>query len=379
MSASADKPHLRILLVSPLGRGGNGGIDRLMDGVCGAFEEADTVSIERITSRGPKLAAMLWFMPVAICRILLAGLLQRADAVHINLSSNGSSYRKILLAAACRIAGLPYLIHLHGSEFREFWNRCGKVRRAMIRTMLMRASRILVLGTPWAEFMRGIVPEAAGHIMILPNATAPQAPRQSSPAPDEARILFIGRLGARKGTPQLVSALAKLKDLPDWHCVIAGDGDIGTTKAAVAAAGLMERIDVPGWMDAASTAQMLREANVLALPSFAENLPMSVIEGMAYGLAVVTTPVGATQDIIRDGKTGLLVQPGDIDALAQALRRVITDKALRMKLGANAHVFQRQHLSLPGYSQRLTDIWREIADPHHSAENPCMARKSPAA
>ena len=88
---------------------------------------------------------------------------------------------------------------------------------------------------------------------------------------------------------------------------------------------------------------------------------MSVIEGMAHGLAIVTTPVGATEDIIRDGETGLLVPPGDVDALSRALRRVITDDCLRKMLGTNARAFQTQHLSLPGYCTRLGDIWTEVA------------------
>jgi glycosyltransferase involved in cell wall biosynthesis len=88
---------------------------------------------------------------------------------------------------------------------------------------------------------------------------------------------------------------------------------------------------------------------------------MSVIEAMGAGLAVVTTPVGATADIIHDGQTGLLVAPGDSAMLTDALEKVVRDKDLRERLSKSAHEFHHQHLEISQYARRLISIWDEAA------------------
>jgi glycosyltransferase involved in cell wall biosynthesis len=89
---------------------------------------------------------------------------------------------------------------------------------------------------------------------------------------------------------------------------------------------------------------------------------MSVIEAMAAGLAVVTTPVGAIEDIISNGETGLLVPPGDIDALTAALLRLLEDAALRRRLGEAARAAHAERLAIGPYVARLEAIWREVAN-----------------
>lgn len=368
---------LRVLLISPAGRGGAGGIDRLMDSVVDAFEagHGGNVEIERIVSRGPNAVATLWMLPLALLRIAGARLAGRADVVHVNLSSYGSAWRKIVIANFSRLLRLPYVVHLHGSEFREFWTGSTGLKRRLIDGLFAHAQRIALLGTPWAALVREMVPRAGGRIALLPNATATgeRGPRGDGPA----HILFIGELGNRKGTPQLVEALARLRTRKGWRATIAGNGAVEETRKAAAGHGL-KHVAIPGWVGPAGVAGLLADADILVLPSFNENLPMSVIEGMAHGLAVVATPVGATGDIVRDGDTGLLVEPGDVAALAGALSRLVDDKALRERLGRNAHAFQRENLEIGSYAARLADLWRAAARREEPAAYPAAEPLEPA-
>ena len=145
--------------------------------------------------------------------------------------------------------------------------------------------------------------------------------------------------------------------------MLAGDGPVDETRAEVRRLDLSDRVEVPGWVGPAEVDRLLQEADVLTLPSLSENLPMSVIEGMSAGLAVVTTPVGATPDIIEDGRTGLLSPPGDAAALAAALRRVVEDKPLRLRLGEAALAFHREALDIPAFTDRLLQVWRDAQRP----------------
>lgn len=360
---TASSPPLRVLIVTPLGKGGMGGIDRIMDEVAEQIE-ATTPSGLTVSFGVTRGQGNIVWSPFLLARIIVgvAGhpFGYGPDVVHVNLSSHGSTWRKLVVTRVLRLLGIPYVIHLHGSGFREFWNRAGLPLSSQIRAMFAGAACVIVLGQVWSAYIRSRVPEIAGRIRILPNAT-PVAPERQRGADQPVVILFLGLVGARKGVPQLVDALTRLGARNDWCAVIAGNGAVEQTRAVLAERGLAERVTMPGWVGPADVTRLLAAADILVLPSFEENLPMSVIEGMAHGLAVVTTPVGATEDIIRDDETGLLVPAGDVEALTAALTRLLSDRGLRQRLGDAARAFQRDHLEIGGYVERLVGIWRSVA------------------
>src|SRR5206468_805374 len=95
--------------------------------------------------------------------------------------------------------------------------------------------------------------------------------------------------------------------------------------------GLADRVDVTGWVGAAETDALLAGAHLLLLPSREEGLPMSVLEAIARGIPVVTTPVGAIPDVVQDGVQGLVVEPGDSGALAAAIAELLADEPRRRR------------------------------------------------
>lgn len=353
---------LNVLVATPSGRDGQGGIDRIMAALGDEFDRQGTtnVHVEFAASRGKgHIALSPFYLAAFMARMTALRLTGKVDVVHINLSSRGSTYRKMQIAWLARLLGIPYVLHLHGGSYDEFWEADGFMSRR-IRSLFTGAARILVLGRAWRDFVALRAPEAADRIVVLPNATAhPALPRRGGG--DTAHILFLGRIGDRKGTPQLGEALRNMRDLPGWRATIAGDGNVEGARATAAEYGLTDRVTIPGWVGADGVAELIDSADILVLPSFAENLPLSVIEGMAAGLAVVTTPVGAVRDIISDGETGLLVEPGDVQGLTAALTRVVKDPDLREKLGAKARRYHQDKLDLLPYSNEICRIWRDAA------------------
>jgi len=294
-------------------------------------------------------------------RLLGAPLGAGPDLLHINLSSHGSALRKMAIARLARSLGLPYVVHLHGSGFREYWDEASPALSERIRAMFNGAARVLVLGSVWRDYVSRKVPEAVDRIQILPNATPAPAALPPFRAEGPVHIVFLGFVGPRKGAPELVRALGALKDRSDWRATVAGNGEVEAMQREVEKLGIAEKVALPGWVGPARVRELLAEADIVVLPSYEENLPMSVIEGMAYGRAVVATPVGAVEDILIDGETGLLVPVGDSDALAAAFARLLDDPALRERLGAAATDFHRRNLDMDVYVGRLKDIWRATA------------------
>jgi glycosyltransferase involved in cell wall biosynthesis len=359
IASEAAYVSLRVLVASPLGRGGRGGIDRVMDNLVTAVESGGApLKVQVLPTRGMgRSALMMPLMTWFLIRMVLGRVTRTIDLVHINVAYGGSVTRKALLAAVCGWLGLPYVLHVHGSKFHETWSNGGPGMRGRMRGLVVGAARVVVLGSIWRDFVIGIGCDPAKAI-IVPNATVHPEVGNVQAVDRPVRILFLGKMGARKGTPQLIEALAMIRDLDGWQATLGGDGETEATRASIVELGLADRVKVTGWLGPDEVEQLEAFHDIMVLPSFNENLPMSVIEGMAHGMAVIATPVGAVSDIIVDGESGMLVPVGDVAALAAALRRCVEDTELRAALGARARAVHAAHLDLEDYAGRIEAVWR---------------------
>ncbi|MBR0795969.1 glycosyltransferase family 4 protein [Bradyrhizobium jicamae] len=355
---------LHVVVFTPLGEGGQGGVDRMMDGLRSALKIDRFANLKTyfFTTRGPgSIFLSPLFLAHAIIRLLLLRLLGRVDVVHINLSAFGSAYRKLILARISSICRLPYVLHLHSGQFDHFWDSRKRMLKKEIDLMFLNSQGIVVLGCYWKKVVSDRLPACSGKAVIVPNATPTAVSNGPKVMREAANILFLGRLGPEKGVPELVAALARLGSNSRWRATLAGDGAVNDTRAAVVRAGLGDRTSVPGWVDSAQVETLLQEADILVLPSLSENLPMSVIEALAHGAAVICTPVGALPEIIEHERTGLIVKPGDVEGLASALGRLIEDPDFRRRLAENGKALHKGRLDIEVCAERLVAIWTEAA------------------
>ena len=364
LQRAPDLKVLNVLVATPVAATGQGGIDRVMAALKGELERDPRGTSPHFgATRGAGSVAL---SPLYLMRFLGRMVTMRAsgklDLVHINLASNGSTHRKMIVAALARTLGVPYVLHLHGGDYPNFWKDDGSALGRRIRRMFVGAARIVVLGETWRKFVVSRAPEVADRVVIVPNAAAqPSLPHVGGG--ETAHILFLGRINDMKGAPQLGEALSRMKNLPNWRATLAGDGHVEAARAKTAEYGLADRVDLPGWVGPDRVAELIASADILVLPSFIENLPLSIIEAMASGVAVVATPVGAVPDIVRDGETGLLVPVGDVDALEAALTRLVRDPALRHRLGAAGRALHREKLDLSPFADTMQRVWAEAAAP----------------
>jgi glycosyltransferase involved in cell wall biosynthesis len=141
------------------------------------------------------------------------------------------------------------------------------------------------------------------------------------------RLLFVGRLAEQKGLPILLDALAKVEGAT---LDIAGDGpERKMLEQKVNDLNISERVKILGYQSQPQVRALLKQADVFVMSSFAEGLPVVLMEAMAAGVPVVATWVAGIPEIVRDERNGLLIPPGDANALAQAIRRLLNDPDLR--------------------------------------------------
>ena len=142
--------------------------------------------------------------------------------------------------------------------------------------------------------------------------------------------------------------------------ILGGDGDINSATELTRQLGLSERVRFLGWVSGADKEARLAAATVFVLPSYNEGLPMSVLEAMSWGIPIVATPVGGIKEIVRHEKEGIIVDPGDIKGLTDALRKVLDDMPLRQRLGSDARERIQEafcdDVVLPG----LEKIWMQL-------------------
>src|SRR5579883_3310782 len=226
--------------------------------------------------------------------------------------------------------------------------------RKAIERLFLSAARVLVLGATWAEFVRGQIGVPAARISILPNAVP--APRQPSPLEraEPPLIVFVGQLHEQKGADVLLQALSRLDGRgPRWQAQLLGGGEVAGYRARIARLGLADRVQAPGWTAPQTVRSCLARARIFVLPSLIENLPMALLEAMSYGLCPVVTPVGAVPEVVSHGACGLIVPRGDSEALAGALRRLLGDRALMLRLGEAARRRWRESHDIRDYVTRL--------------------------
>lgn len=303
---------------------------------------------------------MIAFFPIRIVKFLRLCVLRRIDVCHINLSTGASTFRKITFASICRIFGISYIIHLHGGKYQEFFAHASAPYRRVIMSFFQHAARVIVLGDKWKRFVISRIGVAEPKVIILPNAVTGPVDFAAMKKVEPIQILFLGRLFEPKGINELIDALSdpRLKRL-SWTAVLAGDGEVARYRKKIQDLGLSERIAVPGWVDSACVEDFLTRSTIFALPSYTENLPLGMLEAMAFALCPVVTPVGSIEDVIENGRNGIVVPVRDAGALSDALTALITDQSLRKRIAGNARADFLRAYDIDNYQSRLEKIYRE--------------------
>lgn len=257
------------------------------------------------------------------------------DLYHVHVASRGSFFRKGCYVEAIKRWNKKVIVHIHGAEFLVFYDEIKEKKQKRVVEILKKADMVIALSQDWKDkFDKKF---GLTNCYVLENGIDME--RLSSaihePTLHQNAFVSLGRLGQRKGTYDLVDAIdIAQKTSHDIKCYIAGDGDVEKVKELVKRKGLEKNIEVVGWADFDKKLELLSSASTVVLPSYNEGLPMSILEGMACGKAIISTTVGAIPEVISK-ENGILVQPGDVKALANALVECSTNTDLIKQMSQN--------------------------------------------
>ena len=239
---------LRVVIGTPLGPKGKGGMDRLTDLIIETIKSRPDLAIRIVplTTRGHQSIFVGAFVfAYAVVRFWFAIWRGQVDLLHLNVAAGGSVYRKLILAKIARYWAIPYIVHLHGSRFREFWTSAGPRSRRAIEALFIESTHIIVLGQYWERLVSDRLPIVGHKITTLRNATKSAASRVMSNS-SYVQITFLGQLGERKGTFHLIEALGLLKTCENWRATIAGDGAVDKCRTLTNDLGIADRVSYAG-------------------------------------------------------------------------------------------------------------------------------------
>lgn len=316
------------------------------------------------TFRGGSRLSKVSYFAAAFCKLWYRLRKERVDVVHLHMSHNGSFWRKYLLHRLCGVYGVADIVHLHSSSLMEFYQNSSPAVRRRITRLFSQCAGVVVLGERWRQRVIQIAPEAV--IYPLPN-TVLIPPCSSQQQVHRVTFLYLGVLVERKGVMDLLTAVAQLRreeafDGSNAHFVIGGSGECEQQLRRYAAEHELEdMVTFTGWLSPQHKEQQLLSSQVLVLPSYNEGLPVAVLEGISYGLAVVATDVGDVSQVVHDGENGFLFAPGDIEALKRCLRALM-QSSLRERMGAKSREMARQQLDERSYFARLAKIYAAAAE-----------------
>ena len=365
----------RIVMIgtAPEARGGVAALVRVYQSH-GLFERAhvDYVPTHRDGSKLRKLlvAARAW---LGVMGRIIAG---SVSLLHVHLASDASFWRKALFIVPAHIRGIPYVLHMHGGDFPRFYAHSRwPGRQAFIRWIYHRARHVIALSTEWRAAILAMAP--ASRVSVIPNPVEiPALPSPLDAAPPG--VLFMGVLEERKGVHDLLRAWpAVLEAFPDARLVLAGSGARESVESLAQRLGVSESVEMPGWVSPAECARLLQRAWVFTLPSHFEALPMAVLEAMAAGVPVVATRVGGIPMAVRNGQSGLLFDPLDVEALSAALRRLLGDAGERRAMGAAGRARAVESFSADVVVPRLESLWREALSSPQSRTDPTPSPSGP--
>lgn len=292
-----------------------------------------------------KLAYLLWALVDYMIRLPFY------DIVHIHLSLKTTAKRKLPFAKLAKLFRKKLIIHLHcGTQIDNIWNN-------KYDYLFKNADASILLSNNLKEIVNRHV--RAKNLITLYNPCP--TPKLSKHISQSNIILFSGTLYKGKGYADLISAFAKIaQNYPEWRIVFAGNGEIENGKKIAQKLGISAQVEFLGWVTGEAKQRVFQEASIFCLPSYAEGFPMAVLDAWAYGLPVVTTPVGGIPDIAKDGDNMLLFNPGDTDNLAKQLERLITDLTLRKHIAEESEKLAHGLFSINTINLQLAEIYRTI-------------------
>lgn len=254
--------------------------------------------------------------------------------VHIHTASYNSFKRSAWFVKTAKFFKKKVILHIHGGGFKEYYS----TKSQWITSVLNKCDVVITLSESWKLFYHDIT--SCPHIYIVENIV--EFPTLQQVAKDgKIHLLFLGLIAESKGIFDLLEAIVQYRDVLNnkVYLHIGGNGKIDVLKDFIKQYNIQNIVTYEGFVSGEKKIELFNQADVYILPSYAEGLPVSILEAMSYKLPILSTLVGGIPEIVQTNINGILFQPGDKIAMINAIMTLLKNKKLRIEMGK--HSYQR--------------------------------------
>ncbi|MGK7911982.1 MAG: glycosyltransferase [Synechococcus sp.] len=281
-----------------------------------------------LSTSAPGLRALLYQLFYFLEAGVLAQKLRQEAIEHLHNHIAESSCTVAMLAA--ELSGIPFSFTLHGPYIfyhPERWRLDIKIAKAAFVSCISHFCR--------SQAMLFSAPDQWDKLHIVHCGVDPGIFRSKQHVGSGSQLLYVGRLAAAKGLPILLQSIARLQPThPDLSLMVVGDGgERPELEALVEQLGITRHVEFVGYQSRSAVREYLQHSDALVLPSFAEGVPVVLMEAMAAGVPVVSTRIAGIAELVEDAVSGFLVPPGDVVSLGDCIAKLLNDDQLRTRFG----------------------------------------------
>lgn len=276
----------------------------------------------------------------------------RYDIVHFHTVPNISMLVQLPIFILAIIGGKKIILHIHvGNQLSHHqWDK-------LFKWHLRHANLVILLAKKWQQLFEKEYEDIKVPTAVLYNACdfVPKVPFDKK----EKIIIMAAFFNDNKAPDLLLKAWQKIKDqYQDWQIYMLGNGEVDRFRKMSDNMGLSESVHFEGYVTGKVKESFYKRASIMAVCSYEEGFPMVVLEAWAYGICVVTTPVGGLPDVLEDGKNALKYDFGDWNALACHLSNLMDNENKRLKLAEYSRQFVSNRFSLKAIDAELKKIYQ---------------------
>lgn len=344
--------NAKILIIGPNAEGGISSVINLFEQY-GLFDE----KIIRLTSYsgGNTIKRLSVFALFLVHYLWLLLTNKNIKLIHLQSAADGSFYRKFLALKIAKFFRKKVIFNIHPIWFIVFYNKSNNLIKKMITGLLDQSDLILVLSDNIKSEILNICQNS--NIQVLYNPVAIKAFNHISS--DKIRVVFMGNLTKDKGVYDIIEAAKYIKN-SNVIINLYGKGNFDEFNKLISDSQVEEIVKIKGWIGSDEKDIALENSDISILPSYTEGLPMSILEPMAAGLPIISTPVGGIPEAVEDNVNGFLIKSGDYKALAEKIDLLANDKDLREKMGQESLRIAKEKFDINVVINHLKEIYEEL-------------------
>lgn len=287
--------------------------------------------------------------------IAFNAMMGKYQIAHLHTAECGSFYRKAFLVKMLHYLGIKTIMHHHAAEFEQFYVLLSEDKKRYVNSILKLVDMNIVLSKRLIPMIKKKASEAKVEVLYNAVNTYPVNPYNSQ----AKNILFLGRLGERKGIYDLLDAIQYLDSQigMEYKFYLCGDGDIDGVKKKVNELHIAHRIAYIGWIDKEMKKGIFANTLINVLPSYNEGLPMTILETMAYGIPNISTAIASIPEVLHDGDNAFLITPGDVELLAIHIKQLVENDEMRRMFSEKSYNLIGKSFSLNCNIEQLKGIY----------------------